>query len=338
MLEIPFSLMRLFHDRGVCIQDESELRIDTAGKSEHAFITHAHSDHSNTQARNVHMTSATHKLAKGRIRKYTDVKEIKYGQKIKHGEYEVSFHDAGHILGSAQVHITNSSDIVVTSDFKLQDSIIGKGAEIISSDVLVIESTFGLPYFQFPDREIVYDVMGKWIKENAKAGYLTILGGYATGKAQELTKICNEYAGITPLVHEKIFENNDIYQDEGCKLGDYIKINHNLNESDVIIMPPSLISTNLKQVLEDALHKKIKSAMATGWHFFGSYDKLFPLSDHADYQQLMAYVKEAQPKQVVTMHGYAKELAQQIQHHLKIPARALQGKEQQTLLEFSPAI
>jgi len=329
--------MRFYYDRGLCIEDKNTVRIDTSGRSEHAFITHAHSDHSNTMAKKAHMTSATRKLSGRNIRKYTKVTDLKYGRKVKQNEFDVSLHNAGHMLGSAQLQIANSAEIVVTSDFKLQDSIVGKGAEILPSEILVIETTFGLPYFQFPEREKVYEAIGKWINGNIKKGYLTLLGGYSTGKAQELTKIVNEYANIVPLVHERVYENNKVYEEEGVNLGDFIKIEHNLNESDVLIMPPSLINNHLKQVLEHAMNKKIKSAMATGWHFYGSYDKIFPLSDHADFNQLMEYVKVSDPKQVFAIHGYAKEFSQQVQHKLKIPARELQGKDQQTLLEFSGA-
>jgi len=201
-------------------------------------------------------------------------------------------------------------------------------------DILVIESTFGLPCHSFPSREQLYDEMGKWIKERSKQDFV-VLAGYSLGKAQELTAIVNKYAGITPLVHESIFKNNKTYEQLGVKLGKYIQLNHNLRESTVLIMPPSLLNSHLLQFLGLSLHKKISSAIVTGWTFKRGYDRLFHLSDHADFSQLMQYVEQAQPKLVLTMHGFERELASYIQRRLGIAAKPLGMHKQKTLTEFA---
>jgi len=145
----------------------------------------------------------------------------------------------------------------------------------------------------------------------------------------------NEYANVTPLVHESIFRNNEVYKKHGIKLGDYIELNHNLNESSVLIMPPSLVDHNLLQVLSFSLHRKIFSGMATGWSYRNGFSEIFPLSDHADFSQLMQYAKESEPKLVVTMHGFERELAGYIQRRLGIAARPLGEKGQKTITEFA---
>ena len=38
-------------------------------------------------------------------------------------------------------------------------------------------------------------------------------------------------------------------------------------------------------------------------------DVAFPLSDHADYDELLRYVELVQPKRVLTVHGFAAEFA-----------------------------
>ncbi|MHA1410625.1 MAG: MBL fold metallo-hydrolase RNA specificity domain-containing protein, partial [Candidatus Odinarchaeia archaeon] len=58
------------------------------------------------------------------------------------------------------------------------------------------------------------------------------------------------------------------------------------------------------------------------------------LSNHADYYQLLEYVKECAPKKVYTIHGYARELADTINKQLNIRALAITDIHQKTLTEF----
>ncbi|HET7535854.1 MAG TPA: MBL fold metallo-hydrolase RNA specificity domain-containing protein, partial [Candidatus Didemnitutus sp.] len=58
-----------------------------------------------------------------------------------------------------------------------------------------------------------------------------------------------------------------------------------------------------------------RTAAVTGWALDGrtkyqyGCDAAFPLSDHADYNDLLAFVDRVQPKTVYTLHGFAKEFA-----------------------------
>ena len=83
-----------------------------------------------------------------------------------------------------------------------------------------------------------------------------------------------------------------------------------------------------------SFERSIFSAFATGWQNRGGYSKVFPLSDHADFSQLLEYVKTANPKNVFTVHGYAREFAHFVQRRLGISARPLEECAQKTLEEF----
>lgn len=328
--------MQVFEDKGICVRQESSFYIDASKRAVDAAISHSHSDHVRIYKDSKYLvTQGTYALIEDKIREKKNFKIAKFGKKTKIGEFEVSLHNAGHILGSAQVLVEGNKSVAVTSDFKLQKSLLFEPAEILHSDVLVMESTFGLSHFNFPPREQVYEDMIKWMHGEIERGRFIVLAGYATGKSQELTAIVNEFMNTTPLVHERIYENNKIYETQGVKLGEYIKLNHNLNESNVLIMPPSLINSALLQALQFSLKRKVSSALASGWQFNGCFNKTFPLSDHADFQQLMQYVKEANPKMVLTTHGYAKEFANHVQRRLKIPAHELRERDQKSLAEFS---
>jgi len=296
------------------------------------LITHAHSDHAKTSKTNTYyLTPETAALIQSE-KKQCAVKKVPFGKKFNLNEFTCSFHPSGHILGSAQVAVSNGTDVVLTSDFKLQKSILFEGAEILPSEILIIESTFGKPQYSFPSREDVYEDMIKWMHYHLSKKHFIVLGGYSTGKAQELTKIVTEFLGETPLVHNRIFEQNTVYEKEGVKLGDFIDLNHNLNEANVLIMPPNLINDNLLLALQHQLKRNVEVALATGWNF-RKY-KSFPLSDHADYNSLLKYVKESDPKLVLTTHGFEMEFAKAVQRKLKINARPLSRKGQSVLGDF----
>jgi Cft2 family RNA processing exonuclease len=54
-----------------------------------------------------------------------------------------------------------------------------------------------------------------------------------------------------------------------------------------------------------------RTAVLTGWaidrgrRYFNGVDQAIPLSDHADFSELLEYVRKARPKKVYTVHGFA---------------------------------
>jgi Cft2 family RNA processing exonuclease len=320
-------------ENGICFGNFA-IDPERAKGAENVLITHAHSDHVclNEKSR-FFFSKPTFELIESRYAKVNNPHAKDFKQKFKMPFGEVSLHNSGHILGGSQALVEGEKTIAVTSDFKLQDSLVQKGAEILPCDTLIIESTFGLPCYKFPERKHVYEEMIKWINEKTKKSFV-VLAGYSLGKAQELTAVTSRLAGIAPIVHESVFTNNKVYEKLGVKLGDYIKLDHNLKESNVLIMPPSLVKPELLDVLEHTLQKKVFSAFATGWQHRGNFSKTFALSDHADFEQLLRYVKEADPKMVFTVHGYAREFANYINRRLGIPAKPLENNGQKILQEF----
>lgn len=329
--------MRVFDGDGVVIQGQEKWVIDPHKKrisADHVIVSHAHSDHVCIGASNpfpYSMTAPTFGLIETKVPKKAVTRTHTFKRHFSSPDGKFSFVNSGHILGSGQVVCEGEMKVCITTDFKLQDSIVQKGAEIVSCDTLVIESTFGLKEFSFAPRETVYEEMGKWMNEAEKNNHLPVLAGYATGKAQELTKIVNEYSNLTPYVHEGIFEKNKVHDAHGTNLGEYVKIDHNLKDAGLLILPPSLCAPHVLHAISVSAGRPISSAKCTGWGWKESFDRTFALSDHADYAQLLEYVKMAQPKQVFTHHGFERELAQSITRELKIPARPLDEAEQLAL-------
>ncbi|HLC92951.1 MAG TPA: MBL fold metallo-hydrolase RNA specificity domain-containing protein [archaeon] len=326
--------MHIFHKGGIVFRSKEDLFVDASGiREKQALITHAHSDHAKATLTNTYyMTPQTSALICAQ-ENGLKVNEIPFGKNFNVGDFSCRFHPSGHILGSAQLEVSNGAHAVLTSDFKLQKSILFPGAEILPSEILVIETTFGTPQYRFPEREQVYEDMVFWARAALKENKFIVFGGYSTGKAQELTKIATEMLGQTPLVYKKIFEQNRVYESHGVKLGPYLELNHNLADANILIMPPHLIDDNLILALQHQLKRKVSVAIATGWNNHSKY-KTFPLSDHADFSSLMHYVKESAPKLVLTTHGFEDEFADAVSKKLGIPARPLSRNGQSALDDF----
>jgi len=326
--------MDVFEEKGIRVGN-ADLAIDPERQADTGtvLISHAHSDHVNFKKENTVLCSPpTLSLIEQNYKKAKKARVLKNENKMDFETFSLSSHNSGHILGSIQTLIEGEKTVAITSDMKLQDSIIQKGAVPLKCDTLVIESTFGLPNFRFPDRNEVYEKMASWARKEIKKNHFILLAGYSTGKAQELTAFCNAFLGIAPLVHERIYNNNKIYESHRVSLGDYYKLDHNLQDSNILIMPPSLCSAHLTQALEFSLKKKTVSAKATGWNYRHHFDEIFPLSDHASFDQLLSYIKEAEPKTVLTMHGYSQEFANFVKRKFKISARPLESKNHQMAL------
>lgn len=330
--------VRVFEQNGVCINDTG-FRVDpsSSSRTQNIVISHAHSDHVNFNRHSiVYCSKETLSLIEANYRKVRKAHAMEFGKKKRFDSFDFSLHNSGHILGSAQILIEGEQTIAITSDFKLQDSLVTKKAVPLNCDTLIIETTFGLPDYEFLERELVYSEMEEWCKKQIERERLVVLAGYSVGKAQELTAFCNHFLGIAPLVHERIYQNNKVYESHNIKLGEYLKLNHNLKESSILIMPPSLCNSHLLQALEFSTKRRVVSAMATGWNYRNHFNKIFHLSDHCSFDQLFEYVKQAEPKQVLTMHGYCTEFARAIKRRLRIPARPLSKNpiNQRFLTEF----
>lgn len=257
--------------------------------------------------------------------------QLIFFSKKKFDDFEIKLFPNGHILGSSQVKIFGNKEINITSDFRLQDSLFFDGIKPLASEILVLETTFGSPAYNFPKYSVVVDEMVEWISREAKSN-LVLLSGYSLGKAQELTKISN-LAGFEPVVHESIFEMNKIYSSNNMDLGKYSLLDHNLKDFSVLILPPQLVNKFLLSTLKEMESRQIVSALATGWTFVREYDKTFPLSNHADYNDLIEYVKQVNPKLVLTDHGFCEEFARKL-NRLGFKSKPLKQNKQQVLFDF----
>src|SRR5206468_6733879 len=122
--------------------------VDPWDAVEHAVITHAHGDHLRPGSRNYLTSRAGVALVRARIGSEASVEAADYGEPVNINGVKVSFHPAGHILGSAQVRIEYRDEIwVVSGDYKLAPDPTCVAFDPVRCHTFVTESTFGLPIF-----------------------------------------------------------------------------------------------------------------------------------------------------------------------------------------------
>jgi len=282
-----------------------------------SFISHAHADHSPIGfVTRPYCTEETYALIKLRD-PYFEANVVKENEKIRFDDFTARMIRSGHVLGGAQIFIeADGHTVLYTGDFKLSPSLTCGPARVEQADILITESTYGMPQYVFPKIEKVREELVKWVRLQMKSNFPVDIGGYQIGKAQEAIKLLNEN-GITPKVAETIRRYSDIYKKFGVRL-DFLKPEE---ESRILVKQMHQLKNS---------GRNVKTCALTGWSLDGNKlngkteaDVGFPLSDHCDFNQLMEYVERVSPKQVYCMHGFAKELAREIRKRFKISAKPL---------------
>lgn len=299
-------------------------------------VTHAHSDHMVELRRSLKeckMVAATPQtidlligLEKLRFEDMQRIKALPYERSMRFEGDNISFYPADHILGSAQVLVTDEEQnlkMLYTSDFRLPKT------PAIKCDVLVIEATYGNPSHIRPFKENIERIFIDLVQEKLKSGPVYIFGYY--GKMQEATRILRESDVNCPaIMPERVLKISKIYEKYGVDLGH-------------CILSPSEESNNIVKsgepyvgIYHTMSNKHIGGGATkiflSGWEFnqpcrrINEESYVVALSDHSDFNQLIGYVEKSRPEFVITddhRAGDAKTLAKEITKKLGIPAKSM---------------
>ncbi|MGI5860975.1 MAG: MBL fold metallo-hydrolase [Myxococcales bacterium] len=286
---------------------DSPLLLDAPFPTEVSFVSHAHSDHIARHGQII-ATAPTLRLLEHRLKTQTTALPVPYGKSFRLGVFSLKLLPAGHILGSAQLLATRDDGkrILYTGDFNPVPALATEAAESARCDVLIIESTFGHPRFRFPPREETYARMCAFARSALAEGGTPVFFAYTLGKSQEAMRALAD-AGLPLVAHPSIADVCEIYASFGHSIP-HRRFAGSVEEGEVLFLPAG--PTSAHQAIP-----KARTAMLSGWalesgarYRFGT-DEAFPLSDHADFDGLLGYVEATGAKRVLTVHGYAKELA-----------------------------
>jgi len=301
-------MIEVHYERGVYLP-EQDLWLDPWDAKPFAFISHAHSDHI-APHEEIILSERTSRLLQHRMPGHRTEHVLPFGEKGTVDGLDLMLLPAGHIFGSAQCFLfAGDETLLYTGDFKLRPGKSAERAQWRHADTLIMETTFGLPRYRFPPTQQVIDEIVAFCRETIEADQVPVLLGYSLGKAQEI--LCSlDGAGLTTMLHGSVYRMTRIYEQFGQSFCNYVRYNANEVAGKVLICPPS---ANRSQMLEKIPHRRV--AMISGWavdpnaiYRYG-VDAAFPLSDHADYDDLIRYVGLVRPRRVFTLHGFAAEFA-----------------------------
>ncbi|HEX4697603.1 MAG TPA: ATP-dependent DNA ligase [Candidatus Udaeobacter sp.] len=323
-------MIEVCYDRGVYLPQQ-DLWLDPWDAKRFAFISHAHSDHI-APHEEIIISERTSRLLESRLPGRRTEHVLPFGEQRSVRGLDIMLLPAGHIFGSAQFFLSVGDEtLLYTGDFKLRPGKSAEQAQWHHSDTLIMETTFGLRRYRFPSTQQVIDQIICFCRETIQAGDVPVLLGYSLGKAQEI--LCSlDGAGLSPMLHGAVYQMTRIYEQFGQSFCKYVRYNANEVAGKVLICPPS---ANGSPMLERIKRKRV--ALITGWAvdpnavYRYRVDAAFPLSDHADYDDLQRYVELVQPRRVLTLHGFAAAFAVDLRER-GIDAWALSEENQ---LEFT---
>ena len=282
--------------------------IDPSGGVEHAVVTHAHSDHARRGSQQYYSTVSGLPLLKTRLGQKINALGIPFGEKFRINGVDLSFHPAGHILGSAQVRIEWAGEVWVCSgDYKRDPDPTCEPFESVSCDVFVTEATFGTPgYVWKKDTDLGREIFDWW-QTNSSRGVNSVLFAYSLGKAQRVLGVLHPFANKPVYCHSAAADLNACYRAQGIPLAPTICLSSVKTfeplRGELVLVPQAFLKSDQAQILGD----HYETAFASGWMakrggFHGGYDHGFVMSDHADWNDLVRTVLESGAKRVYVQH------------------------------------
>jgi putative mRNA 3-end processing factor len=293
---------------GVCCK-RAGFHIDPTRAVERALITHGHSDHARPGHGAVLATQET--LDVMRLR-YGDgfagtTQAVRYGETLNLDGIKVTFHPAGHVLGSAQIAVEcEGFRIVASGDYKDTADPTAAPFELVQCDAFITEATFGLPVFRHGDPE---GEIGKLLRSVALFPERAhLVGAYTLGKAQRVIALIRAAGYDKPIyMHGGVEKITRYYESRGIDLGP-LELVRGAKKAElagtITICPPSAMTDLWSRRFPDPV-----ACFASGWMRVrararqGGIDLPLVISDHADWDGLTQTIAATGASELWVTHG-----------------------------------
>lgn len=304
-------------DKGLYCE-AGDFYIDPWRPVERAIVTHAHSDHARWGSNKYLCAEPGAKVLRHRIGQDAPIESVPYGQKLTLNDTTVSFHPAGHILGSSQIRVERKGEVwAVSGDYKLDPDPTCAPYEPVRCHTFITESTFGLPIYAWQSNDELFTDINAWWEKNKRDGKTSLLLAYALGKAQRLLKGVD--TSIGPIyTHGAVESLNQVYLSSGVALPETARLSSMPRGTKfagaLVLAPPSAYGTPWQRQLNP-----VSAAFASGWMRVRgirrrrSLDKGFPVSDHCDWQSLLKAIHLTGAENILVTHGYSQILVRYLQ-------------------------
>ncbi len=267
-----------------------------------AIISHAHGDHAIPGHDTVYCTYQTAKLLRARFQNFAFKIVTPQWQEVFQIEgINFRFASAGHMLGSAQVvWEKNNITTVYTGDYKRQFDESCDPFDVVVCDNFITETTFAQPGKIHPPPEDCLLALKDFPSTNF------VIGAYSLGKAQRLTLLFNQFIPeFNVMVHPKIVKYHKIYEEAGFNLGKWAPFQRQVfrkEKGNIFLVPPPVLQNYTPS--ENYLR-----GMTSGWeHLQQGYELNLPISDHADWNELLQTITDSKAKKIFTVHGDDEQL------------------------------
>lgn len=285
--------------------------LDAHFPQDRSFVSHAHSDHVAPHGE-ILCSIGTSRLMQARMpgRRTEHVLPFEHAEQLT-ADCGVTLYPAGHIFGAAQALLSHAEhgSLLYTGDFKLRRGRSAEPCATPRADVLVMETTFGRPHYVFPPTAQVLNDIAAFCHASIDEEETPVLFGYSLGKSQEL--LCGlAEAGLPIMLHPQPLRLTRVYEELGMTFPPYREFAAAEVKGHVVICPPQQNNSPfLRQI------GRRRTAIVTGWAmdpgaiYRYQCDAAFPLSDHADFPDLLRFVEAVNPRRVLTLHGFAADFA-----------------------------
>jgi len=293
---------------GVCCK-LGDFHIDPTRPVARALITHGHSDHARAGHGAVLATQETLDLM--RLRYGDDfagtTQAIRYGESVSLGDARVTFHPAGHVLGSAQIAVEASGlRIVASGDYKNAPDPTCVPFELVACDVFITEATFALPVFRHGDADGEIAKLLHSVALFPERAHL--VGAYSLGKAQRVIALLRKAGYSAPIyLHGAMERITRYYASRGIALGE-LRLVRGEKKAElagtITLCPPSA----LREIWARRFPEPV-TAFASGWMRVRARARQhgveLPLviSDHADWDGLLGTIAATGASEIWVTHG-----------------------------------
>ncbi|GAL69140.1 ligase-associated DNA damage response exonuclease [Jejuia pallidilutea] len=274
---------------------------------DYAVISHGHADHARWGMKRYLCHHYTKPILQHRINANINIQSLGYNETISINGVNLSFHPAGHIIGSAQIRLEYKGFVLVfTGDYKTTSDNLTSPFQPIKCHEFITESTFGLPIYKWLPDTVLKQQMHDWIATNKSNNRTSVFFGYSLGKAQRIMKMLEGVDDI--YVHNAIYALNEAINSTDITLPRTNLITADFNkkaiQNKIVILPPALLGSKMLKRIPNAA-----TAVCSGWmqirgnRRWRAVDAGFPVSDHADWNGLLSAVKATEAEKIYVTHG-----------------------------------
>jgi putative mRNA 3-end processing factor len=288
--------------------------IDPWQPVDRAIVTHAHSDHASPGSTQYLCAAPGEKILRRRLPDAT-IETLPYGASLTIGDTRVSFHPAGHILGSAQIRVEHNGEVwVVSGDYKRQPDPTCEPFEAVRCETFITEATFGLPIYTWDPTRTVVGEMIDWWRENRAQDRPSVVFCYVLGKAQRILAELGDEADAPIHLHGAMSALTEAYREAGIALAQTERVTEDMRGKalarSLVLAPLSARGTPWMRRLPNASVGFASGLMRVrGVRRQRAFDRGFVLSDHADWAALLSTIAETGASRVLVTHGWSDALA-----------------------------